>query len=466
MGVTLQRRAGSLKTPKKRRSTAKQDRRDAKGLRLCIPHDNDEQFDQIMYYFDRLVSTPMRQPSMVRYGKNDTFFRLKHGNPPKYYKLMRRSPKKKPSLYPSKTATLKRLLVFTVPDSGEDTRDFLDWYMSRDEVLNKVYRSGDPAIRTYVFTEKGIGANYVKPRALRPEELPKYDASLFEKRSCRVLSAAYWTRVATVSDEWKGAMKGCSRKEMTQVLRDSPELRQHDVRFEEEFRGWFVGGEETEYDTEEAAKARAAERQCKADAQAQAPSRSEKVLSEAQLAAREASRAAAEAAADAEDAQQSSLFFLKMGAKVTKEREKITRKRVDSRELMEEKKKTTLQRRQQKLAEAEAALAADPANAELKKKASEARVSVKKQQRVVQHATAEREEAAMRAKDAKKHDNDKGRLIESVQDMTPEEWAVEREKQRLQQEKDDEKEMAALAPGELPPMALLPREANPLRAMA
>mgnify|MGYP003990002583 CR=1 FL=1 len=133
---------------------------------------------------------------------------------------------------------------------------------------------------------------------------------------------------------------------------------------------------------------------------------------------------------------------------------------------MEEKKKTTLQRRQQKLAEAEAALAADPANAELKKKASEARVSVKKQQRVVQHATAEREEAAMRAKDAKKHDNDKGRLIESVQDMTPEEWAVEREKQRLQQEKDDEKEMAALAPGELPPMALLPREANALRAMA
>ena len=55
-------------------------------------------------------------------------------------------------------------------------------------------------------------------------------------------------------------------------------------------------------------------------------------------------------------------------------------------------------------------------------------MSVKKQQRVVQHATAEREEAAMRAKDAKKHDNDKGRLIESVQDMTPEEWAVEREK--------------------------------------
>ena len=466
----MQRRARSLKTPDKRRSTAKQDRRDAKGLRFCIPHETDEQFDCIMYHFDRLLATPMRLPGKVRYSSKDTFLRLKHGKPPKYFQLLRRSKKKKPSLYPSKTATLKRLLVFTVPDSGEDTCDYLNWYMSTDRVLNRVYRAGDPAIRTYVYTEKGIGANYVKPRALRPEELPRAgDAALLLERSCQVFSASYFTRVETVSDEWKAAMKGLSRKETTRVLCDSPDLRQHDVRVEEELRGWYVGGEDTEDDNKDAAKARAEElRKDNAQAEADAPSRSEKVLGAAQLAAKETSKAAVEAAADAEEVQEQSLHFLKIGVRATKKRKEIARKEADSKKLMEEKKEATLQKRQQKLAEAEAALAADPTNTALKTKVSAARRDVKRQECVVQHAEAEREEAAMRAKDAKKHDDDKRRSLRSAQDMTPEQWAGHKKEERLATETSAQEEREAMAPGkksgayltlgEMPAMGLQPHE--------
>ena len=465
----MQRRARSLKTPDKRRSTAKQDRRDAKGLRFCIPHENDEQFDCIMYHFDRLLVSPMRLPAKVRYSSKEPFSRLKRGKPPKYFQLLRRSSKKKPSLYPSKTATLKRLLVFTVPDSGEDTCDFLNWYISTDPVLNTVYRGGDPAIRTYVYTKKGIGANYVKPRALRREELPAADAALLLRRSCQVWPAAYLTRVETVSDDWKDAMKGLSRKETTQKLCDSPDLRQHDVRVEEELRGWYVGGEDTEYDNKDAAKARAEElRKDNAQAEADAPSRSEKVLGAAQLAAKETSKAAVEEEADAEEVQEQSLHFLKIGVKATKKRKEITRKEADSKELMEEKKEATLQKRQQKLAEAEAALAADPTNTALKKKVSVARRDVKQQERVVQHAKAERKEAAMRAKDAKKHDDDKRRSFESAQVMTPAAWAVHKKEERLAAIKSAQEECEAMAPGkksnayltlgEMPAMGLLPHE--------
>ena len=138
---------------------------------------------------------------------------------------------------------------------------------------------------------------------------------------------------------------------------------------------------------------------------------------------------------------------------------------------MEEKKEATLQKRQQKLAEVlEAALAADPTNTALKKKVSVARIrDVKQQERVVQHAEADREEAAMRAKDAKKHDDDKRRSLRSAQDMTPEEWAVHKKEERLAAEKSAQEECEAMAPGkkgEMPAMGLLPHETRWLTTMA
>ena len=128
-----------------------------------------------------------------------------------------------------------------------------------------------------------------------------------------------------------------------------------------------------------------------------------------------------------------------------------------------------MQKRQQKLAEVEAALAADPTNTALKKKVSVARRDVKQQERVVQHAKAERKEAAMRAKDAKKHDDDKRRSFESAQDMTPEEWAVHKKEERLAAEKSAQEECEAMAPGkkgEMPAMGLLPHETRWLTTMA
>ena len=405
---------------KKRHKTIKEKLRESKGTRWCIPHEDDDQFNAIMHYFDKLVNTPKLLPVMVRRGTDEVFSRLKHGKPPKFFKLLRRSPKAKPSIYPSKTATLKRLLIFTTEDDGEDTREFLEWYISTNKLLKTVYRAGEPAIRIYTYTRKGIGANYVKPRPLRLEQSPKVNAKELEVRSCAVQDASYLTRLESDCEEWTTARKGLEPKERTQVLRDRPDLRRHDVRVREEIRGYFVGGEEKEYTDLDEAEARAEELVARPPTAADAPSRIEQALG----GAKEAAKEAVQGKADAEAGQESSLFWAKKNTKATAKRKKRARKDANTAERGATKKKGTLQKLKGKLAAAEVELAADPTDKEKKTLAGRLRRAIFKQEQHVNDAEVDVAKARTNVKVAETLDDEHNQTKQAVQDLSPEEWAA------------------------------------------
>ena len=258
MGVTI---------PKKRsksRVSHKQRRREAVGIQFCVPYDTDAQLAAIMKIHTKLKQSPMNTAISVRYNARSAYVRLKHGVPPTAYKCRQRSSLSHTKTNPKKTATLNKLLVFTVPDSGTDTEAYLKWSYAMDPILNKVYRGGHTAIRLYDYTRTGIGAYFTNSLKILPMQLPQANDELRRHQEMQVNEGLLCTRVATETDEWRKLMKGKTAKQKAAILASCPELPRYHVQdsvYESTLAhdAWFVGCEETQWPTEEAARKRLAE---------------------------------------------------------------------------------------------------------------------------------------------------------------------------------------------------------------
>ena len=428
MGVKWPKREKAVK----RRTAANTQRSwDKQGTHFCIPYETDRHEQALLGIFDRYRQSPNILPFFVRYGEKEAYQRMRHGKSPTHFRRMTRGDRAVVRVNPNKTATLNNLLVFAVPDGNVDTLKYLNWHLRIHKELRDVFRHGSHAIRVYSmpYKNKGIAAGYVNGAKIRKDMLPCFRAANLQARTLNVDACSWMTLVENVTDEWEETMCGLGTEACKAVLVQNPDLQQFEVEVLVEKRLWCVGGKERLFVTKHDANAFAEETRAK-----ESPAATD-VAERGAKPVEGSKKASAEARDMAEDGQRANLFWLKKGLKAAKNRQAIAREDANMTERKATKFKNTLDGQHDTLSVAEAELTKAPTDAEKKKRVVQMRQRIKVQTQKVADAKADAVKARAHALEVEKQYKEQERARDAVQDMTPEQWAVHNEKERLAREK-------------------------------